>query len=365
MQITKIRIENLRALKEVELDLAVEGGAARRRVIFLGANGAGKTTILDALAHVFQSLSHRGAELGAKALGAGDVRNEKETSVTLEQPARRGLIQVEATLSERERRAIRTYHPDAPSRGALRFPVGDPALDDLLSDDGARDVERARQVDPYDNLSVSEEVDVLGTEDPFEGAARAAVFADRPPCILLPADRGVLEYRDDIALQQVTHLDPRRGCLSRARDRFSALAARLALASMGGAGSEPGRAVGRMWKVIEKYFPEMPRHVSVEGLLLWFENGDGSVVPLPALSDGERAVLLIFGEIALRAPEDGVVLIDEVEQHLHPRWQRAVLEGLAAFVPSAQFVFTTQSPYVAASAPDDVVEIGDWKRHGE
>jgi predicted ATP-binding protein involved in virulence len=120
-----------------------------------------------------------------------------------------------------------------------------------------------------------------------------------------------------------------------------------------------------MWKVLDKYVPELPRPVDVRGLSLWFETADGAVVPLSALSDGERAILLIFGEIALRAPRNGVVLIDEVEQHLHPRWQRAVLDGLPALVPSAQIFITTQSPYVAACAPDDTIVVGDWKNRGE
>jgi predicted ATP-binding protein involved in virulence len=73
----------------------------------------------------------------------------------------------------------------------------------------------------------------------------------------------------------------------------------------------------------------------------------------------------MFGEIALRAPKDGVVMIDEVEQHLHPRWQRAVINALPALVPTAQIILTTQSPYVAACAPDDTLKLGDWERDGQ
>lgn len=85
---------------------------------------------------------------------------------------------------------------------------------------------------------------------------------------------------------------------------------------------------------------------------------------LPRLSDGQRAVLLILGELALRNPAEGMVLIDEIEQHLHPRWQRAMLDALFSLLPDAQLIITTQAPYVAASAPDDVVTIGDWTRDG-
>jgi predicted ATPase len=363
MQITRLTIETLRALTRLDVDLSVEGGGPRRRVIFLGANGAGKTTILDALAHAFQEVSSDAAgSLGAKPLGAGDVRNVKDAAVgTAEQP-RRGVVVLEATLSDRERRSIRESFPDAVSRGTLQFNIGESL--DLLAQLDQLALELSEPASETGAADLNE-ADLAASLFSFRDVARAALLDAQPPCVLLPADRGVLDERDDVALKHVMDLDPRRGCLSRARDRFAPLAARLALASLSGARSRPGNAVARMWKVLEKYFPEMPRQVSTDGLRLWFENGDGSVVPLPALSDGERAILLIFGEVALRAPEDGVILVDEIEQHLHPRWQRAALEGLAALVPSAQLILTTQSPYVAASAPDDVVEVGDWKRHGE
>ncbi len=147
--------------------------------------------------------------------------------------------------------------------------------------------------------------------------------------------------------------------------RFAPIAARLALAAIAKE-SEGARTVARMWKVLEKYFPSLPRpHASDDGLSLRFRNERGSTVPLTSLSEGERAILLLFGELTLRSPKDGLILVDEIEQHLHPRWQRAAIEGLVALLPSAQFVFTTQSPYLAACAPDDVVELGDWKSHGE
>jgi hypothetical protein len=113
----------------------------------------------------------------------------------------------------------------------------------------------------------SDDVDVLGVEQeqgdlsiPFEGAARAALSEARAPCILLPADRGVLEPSDDLTLREIRGFDPRRGCLSRSRRRFAPLAAHLALAALAKR-SEEARSVERMWKVLSKYFPELPRPV--------------------------------------------------------------------------------------------------------
>ncbi len=370
MQITQLIVENLRAVARLDLKLADDAGQPRRRVVLIGANGAGKTTILDAVAHAFESLMGWQAS-DAKPLGAADVRNVKDPSLESMAPLRRGVVALDAVLSDDERRVSRLTYPTAPTAGALRFEIGRDLSEDLLAF-SLDDVE-VPQAGPEDILRQSSRVDVFGVEQDqddhpmsFEGAARAALSEARSPCILLPADRGVLEPSDDLTLRQIRAFDPRSGCLSRARERFTPVAAHLALASIAKEG-EAARSVERMWKVLKKYFPALPQPVEhADGLVLRFRNERGATVPLTALSEGERAILLIFGELAVRAPKGGgLVLVDELEQHLHPRWQRAALEALVALLPSSQFIFTTQSPYLAACAPEDVIELGDWKRDGE
>ncbi|MCB9688997.1 MAG: AAA family ATPase [Alphaproteobacteria bacterium] len=82
----------------------------------------------------------------------------------------------------------------------------------------------------------------------------------------------------------------------------------------------------------------------------------GSRLPLRALSDGYRAhigwladLLFHLHQLSAETPlreRAGVVLIDEVDLHLHPRWQRSVLQSLADALPAMQFVVTTHSPLV-------------------
>ena len=77
------------------------------------------------------------------------------------------------------------------------------------------------------------------------------------------------------------------------------------------------------------------------------------------LSDGIRSVLAMIGDIAYRCIKlnphlgleaarqtGGVVLIDEVDMHLHPRWQQVILFQLMETFPSIQFIVTTHSPQV-------------------
>lgn len=75
------------------------------------------------------------------------------------------------------------------------------------------------------------------------------------------------------------------------------------------------------------------------------------------LSQGEKSLMALIGDIARRLavmnPElenpltgDGIVLIDEVDMHLHPKWQRSLVKQLTSTFPNCQFVLTTHSPLV-------------------
>lgn len=75
------------------------------------------------------------------------------------------------------------------------------------------------------------------------------------------------------------------------------------------------------------------------------------------LSDGEKCLLAMVGDIARRLAianpslddplqGEGIVLIDEIELHLHPKWQRKIIPRLTETFPNCQFIVTTHSPQV-------------------
>lgn len=101
---------------------------------------------------------------------------------------------------------------------------------------------------------------------------------------------------------------------------------------------------------------------------------DGRRLELNQLSDGQRTILLISTGIAFQCAtlnphmgldaykSSGVVLIDEVELHLHPEWQRQILPILAREFPNIQFICTTHSPQVLSTLkPEHVQVIKDFK----
>jgi predicted ATPase len=102
----------------------------------------------------------------------------------------------------------------------------------------------------------------------------------------------------------------------------------------------------------------------------------GGRLAVQQLSDGERAFIAVLGDLvrrlALANPElgdplqgHGVVLIDELELHLHPRWQREVVEKLRTTFPNIQFIATTHSPFIIQSLrPGELITL-DPEEFGE
>ena len=84
----------------------------------------------------------------------------------------------------------------------------------------------------------------------------------------------------------------------------------------------------------------------------WSELSDGYHVFIALVADiARRAVMLNEFEGAdAPARVEGVVLIDEIDLHLHPRWQRVALHALRSTFPRLQLVVTTHSPQVLSSA---------------
>ncbi|HEX5753042.1 MAG TPA: AAA family ATPase [Archangium sp.] len=117
------------------------------------------------------------------------------------------------------------------------------------------------------------------------------------------------------------------------------------------------------------------------GLLLDIEGQPR--LPFGALSDGQRNVIAMVGDLAFKAAQlnphldekvllktPGIVLIDEIDLHLHPRWQRHVMDDLRRLFPEVQFIATTHSPFIVQTAregeliPLDVQPVAETENLG-
>lgn len=93
---------------------------------------------------------------------------------------------------------------------------------------------------------------------------------------------------------------------------------------------------------------------------------NGETISLDQLSDGEKNLLALVGDIARRLcianansknplKGQGIILIDEIDLHLHPGWQRLMIPQLTKSFPNCQFIITTHSPQVIShTKPENI-----------
>lgn len=116
------------------------------------------------------------------------------------------------------------------------------------------------------------------------------------------------------------------------------------------------------------FLPHRARLEEITSREVIFVDGNEHRVPVEELSDGYRSILsmtfelirqlaAVYGPKRVFHPEDftqvdvpGVVLIDEVDAHLHPTWQRSIGTWLRKHFPKMQFIVTTHSPLVCQAA---------------
>jgi predicted ATPase len=123
------------------------------------------------------------------------------------------------------------------------------------------------------------------------------------------------------------------------------------------------------------FLPHGVKFEAVTANEVQFTDGQGRRVPVTALSDGFRSILSLCFEVlrqmnltwngstlfedvgdssnsdfAIQVKHSGVVLVDEIDAHLHPTWQRQIGFWLTKHFPKVQFIVTTHSPLICHAA---------------
>ncbi|MEZ4863603.1 MAG: AAA family ATPase [Caldilineaceae bacterium] len=137
-----------------------------------------------------------------------------------------------------------------------------------------------------------------------------------------------------------------------------------------------GKILDAVYKFVNQadFLPHHVKLTEVSSSGVFFEDANGNVITVDNMSDGYRSILSMTFEIirqlqAIYQTDDlfssdftqvklpGVVLIDEIDAHLHPTWQRRIGYWFCQHFPAMQFIVTTHSPLVCQAA-----ELGSvWK----
>jgi energy-coupling factor transporter ATP-binding protein EcfA2 len=339
MKLRRAVIENFRGLSRLEIDFLEDSAAGERApralTCLVGDNGAGKTSVLQAIGLVLW-------------LAAGRDRRVEEFAWEGFLPERMGTlgktrVEVEVAFTDEEIELSNTifeawYKLDT-SRSFLHWRLTGPKeiaalrVATAIFDDGA--------VSP----SFSD-----GHCIPFLGRwAMEQIAKTHPDLAARRSELGAVTWFQQNRL-------PRSNVRA---DLVGWWAKHTSPVGHGRNGSDP---VSRFNENLDRVFPglefvgvdEDPTAVSGAGpksFYCLFERG-GKPYDLAELSSGEQAVFPFAYEFALSAPGPSVVLIDELELHLHPPQQQALLAALPKLAPEAQFVITTHSPAIADMVPE-------------
>ncbi|HSG38530.1 MAG TPA: AAA family ATPase [Thermoanaerobaculia bacterium] len=333
MYVRSLRIQNLRCFEEAEVQLhypgkKLKGGPDLPNVnLLLGNNGVGKTTVLKATAlGVLERI------LASSGLKPDHLvrRRKAETKSTLRGRAVLSLLLHPEDLAGVEapsvvRSSVRVtkfkdyeWFPSAHERAGDEAPPGERIWNELFNDD-------------------SPAFFLVGY-----GSTRFATGASEFEPLPSQRKRRSLRYQRVAGLfEDFVGLTPLSLWLPRT------------------ASEDPGRFL-EVVDLLNDLLPDEARFSGeIEKDEYLFEHC-GIPVPLGALSDGYRAYVGWISDLlyntSLGAPKGtrlrdarGVVLVDEIDLHLHPEWQREVVPTVARTFPNLQFVLTTHSPIVAGT----------------
>ena len=115
--------------------------------------------------------------------------------------------------------------------------------------------------------------------------------------------------------------------------------------------------------------------ISLERSNVYFTERETNNLSFEQLSDGFKSVMTWVADLVARLASEhkniskiqdfeGIVLVDEINLHLHPKWERNLVKKLRTWFPKIQFFFTTHSPTMLLSASRDAIFYKIYKENG-
>jgi energy-coupling factor transporter ATP-binding protein EcfA2 len=342
MYLKKVVIENVKCFGRAELDLMGSDGQPKRWNVILGENGTGKSTLLQAIA-----MALMGPDPANRLARLDGWTRSSQT---------RGKLVVEVTvgandqLTERGRPRREPYIASYAVTGNAEVSIAGVLYDrPTLVFEGTRD-----QLNSLKRGLLSEKSAgwFAAGYGPFRRLLGGAPDTIR---LMYPGQkeaRFITLFREDAALEDLTDWLTRLDHRSREDTE---------------AGQRAQRIKDIVKDVVDHLLPagvELSR-IGPDGA--FFDTPYRTDTAMPDLSDGYRSMLALAADLLRRLDEtfervedwidddgritaEGVVLIDELDAHLHPVWQRQIGFWLPEQFPKLQFIVATHSPFIPQAA---------------
>ncbi len=339
MYIDKISLSNVRGFEELEFSLVRPDGSYAGWTVFTGDNGSGKSTLLKAIAVALTGKDTARALQPSFHRWIREGRHEASIELGIARMERDDFLTEGGRLPEKVFRA----------RLALKHGQKEPLVDAALPGG----VTRKNYSTPQRTIWSQ---DARGWFSCGYGPFRR-VFGASPEAMrqmVAPAtERFVTMFQEAASLAEV--------------DQWLRNLSHRSLEARSGALEQRDLIVEILRDGL------MPNQITVDRIDsdgLWLRDRNGLQLSWSEMSDGYRAALALLADILrhlinvygladltgrdadgkLFFKRSGVVLIDEIDAHLHPEWQREIGFWLKRHFPNIQFIVTTHSPIICQAA---------------
>ena len=354
MRITSLRLANVRALEAMEFRFQPGFN------LIVGVNGVGKSTVLDALRICMSRILPSTTESRAKAMSFAtrditsgfpflDVELSVKFGVDEFRFTRRQWGEAFAADDDENLRKLRRK---------------------ILDSERLRDRKRNLLRELDESHRVSDRDVFAPSKAALKNAAYGAAVA--PNCVFFSTSRSVASYSSTVKSRAVGGQASAYAEALVSRPMYLAqfsdwMRAQEALAEEQDAAK---RHLNVLRSAVDRFLPAYTnlRPTAEDSSRLLINHGR-IALDVGQLSDGERGVLALVLDLARRLSQadpalddplrDGqaVVLIDEIDLHLHPKWQRQIVHNLTTTFPRCQFIATTHSPQVIGEVKHDLIQI--------
>ena len=346
MKVTHLKLTNVRVIESAEFPFQPGFN------LVVGVNGVGKTTVIEALAVSLSQVIKRinKSRMRMKSFDVDAIRIGAE-SMDIECGFRIGEMQDSYRIHK-------TRESSVPQRetGKPREQVHTTPDKTEFVGDSQNSPHMIRQ------LIIDDRADPVVDD----------VLIGRPIAILFSTNRAVPSERGPSKVSVAGNLT------TALADAFSHRELRLtefadwmrAQQALGKEHPSAKRALAVLKDTVTLFLPDY-KHLRLGGqddrILLIDRNS--VTLPVRQLSDGERGLLALVLDLTRRLsqanPEmeypareaEAVVLIDEIDLHLHPKWQRQIVHNLTRAFPKCQFIATTHSPQVIGEVKSDRIHM--------
>ncbi len=334
MKITRLNLTNYRGVHSLSLDFQ------ERLNVFFGVNGAGKSTIIDAVAIMLSWAVSR-----IRYSGASSGRPIQETDVT---------------------------NGKSSSSVQLDCIEGDQPIEWRLSKS------RKGHGAPEDRSNLAELNEFTkGLQGQF---SEKAENLNLPLFVYYPVNRAVLDIplriREKHSFKPITVYDDALTSGANFRTFFEWFREREDLENENREyrqptlfdnqhdTSFPDPQLEAVRRALQLFLPEFENLRVRRNPLRMEVEKNGKLLTVNQLSDGEKCLIAMVGDLtrrmAIANPErsdplegEGIILIDEIDLHLHPKWQRMIVPRLLEVFPKCQFIISTHSPNVITHVQPD------------